>query len=349
MTGTLSFARWAAGGYASVPAPRAADPARLQTLGGPTMGTHWSLRMDNPRMLPQTAVREAIETVLAQVVAQMSHWAPDSDLSRFNAAPAGRRVELPEALAAVLARASHWAQASGGAFDPTLGALVAAWGFGPQAAPAGQSGPPDAATLARARATGGWQRLALRPGAAGAPPSALQPGGLQLDLSGIAKGHAVDLGAQALQQLGLTDFLFEIGGELVARGLRPGGQPWRVQVEPTLDDEAQALALPLQDVAIATSGDRWHVRAHGRRLWSHTLDPRTGAPAAHALAAVTVLQPRCVDADALATILPVMGPAEGLAFADRLGVPALFTERLADGLLQRRASRAWPFGTRAAA
>lgn len=336
----LSFARWQAGGYAPMRMPRPADPARLQSLAGQTMGTHWSLRLDNPRMLPLGEVRAAVEAVLDDVVAQMSHWARDSALSRFNDAPPDSWHVLPGGLAHVLGRALHWAQAGDGAFDPTLGALVAAWGFGPDAS--ASPAWPDSRTLAMARARYSWRRLDLRDEAHGR--SARQPGGLRLDLSGIAKGHAVDRGAEALAARGLHDFLFEIGGELIARGQRPDGRPWRVQVAAADTDAQPPLVLPLRDEAVATSGDHWHVREHAGRRWSHTLDPRTGEPVGHALAAVTVVHANCMDADALATLLTVMGIEEGQAFADAHEVAALFTERLPAGTLHRQASRCWRFG-----
>ncbi|HZF82769.1 MAG TPA: FAD:protein FMN transferase, partial [Burkholderiaceae bacterium] len=86
---------------------------------------------------------------------------------------------------------------------------------------------------------------------------------------------------------------------------------------------------------------RWHVREQAGRRWSHTLDPRTGEPVAHALASVTVLHEHCMDADALATVLTVLGIEEGRAFADRHGVAALFARREPDGTLALHPSAAW--------
>ncbi|PZQ53462.1 MAG: thiamine biosynthesis protein ApbE, partial [Variovorax paradoxus] len=146
------------------------------------MGTTWSLRVDNPRMLPLDALRHAVQSALDEVVAQMSHWDPDSALGRFNRAPAGSTHTLPEAFNDVLARALHWAEASGGALDPGMGPLVALWGFGPNAVDDDRL-PPDAAALAAAHARCGWQRIAHD----AAVRTLVQPGGLSLDLSGIAK------------------------------------------------------------------------------------------------------------------------------------------------------------------
>lgn len=329
-----SFATWRAGGYANTAAPRAADPSRLQSLAGRTMGTTWSLRFDNPSMQPKDAVRAAMTDALDRVVAQMSTWEPTSDISRFNAADAGTRHALPAAFAEVLACALHWAEASGGAIDPTVGPLVALWGFGAQAEADCDHRPPSPAELDAARACTGWQRLAFD----AVDRRITQPGGLQLDLSGIAKGFAVDQVADALVATGLHDFLLEVGGELRGVGRRPDGHPWRVRLDTPLDT---LPPVTLTDLAIATSGDRWHAHAHAGRRWSHTIDPRSGEPASHALASVTVLHPLCMHADALATALTVLGPIDGAAFAARHEVAALFVCRDGDAVHRAIATPAW--------
>ncbi|MDP9603619.1 UNVERIFIED_ORG: thiamine biosynthesis lipoprotein [Variovorax paradoxus] len=329
----LSFSStWRAGGYANAAVPRPADPATLQQLGGETMGTTWSLRFDNPRMLPLAEVRAAVESALGRVIAQMSHWEPESDISRFNRAQAGSRHILPAEFATVMRCASRWSTASGGAIDPTVGPLVACWGFGPEAG--AENGLPAADALAGARERVGWSRLAFD----AADSSLLQPGGATLDLSGIAKGFAVDHGIEALRALGIADALLEIGGELRGMGKRPGGQPWQVLVD---GDPAGARRVALADMAIATSGDRWHQRSHEGRRWSHTIDPRTGEPVAHALASVTVLHAECMQADALATVLTVLGPDEGFDFARQHGIAALFVSHGVPSPAAK-ATPAWP-------
>ncbi len=329
---TPSFVAWAAGGYANDPLPRRADPSRLQNLGGPTMGTRWSLRLDNPHLLPLDAVRGTVEGALQRVVAQMSHWEPDSDISRFGRAAAGSRFPLPSAFAQVMACAVHWAKASGGAFDPSIGPLVGLWGFGPDAG-AGSAWLRDD-DQAAAHAAVDWERLRFDPAAR----TIEQPGGLALDLSAIAKGFAVDHASEALIALGLSDFLLEIGGELRAVGHRPGGMPWQVQVDV---EGGGPRRLALSDMSIATSGDRWHQRSEAGRHWSHTIDPRSGRPASAKVAAVSVLHRSCMEADALATVLAVLGPDDGPAFAERHRLAALFQLRGADGRPSARPSVAW--------
>ncbi len=304
--------------YANDPTPRRADPARLQRLAGSTMGTHWSLLFDNPAMLPLEAVRRTIDAALDRVIAQMSTWELASDISRYAAAPAGSRHPLTPQFATVLACALRWAEASGGAIDPTIGPLVAAWGFGANAARGAGVAvvPPTDAERVDAQARTGWQRLDFRPDEA----TVLQPGGFELDLSGVAKGFAVDHVTQALLALGLGHLLIEIGGELRGVGQRPGGSAWQVRID------GAAGVLNLSDMAVATSGTRWQVRRHGERCWSHTIDPRSGKPTAPALSSVTVLHPSCMDADALATVLMVLGPVQGMAFAETHRVAAHFLQ-----------------------
>jgi thiamine biosynthesis lipoprotein len=301
-------------------------------MGGRTMGTTWSLRFDNPKMIELGTVRHAVQAALHRVVAQMSTWEPSSEISGFNGAVAGSRHALAPEFAKVLGCALHWAAASGGAIDPSVGPLISLWGFGAQACTSGA--PPSPADLAQARARVGWERLDFDPGTR----SILQTGGTMLDLSGVAKGFAVDHVAEALRTLGLEDFIVEVGGELRGAGHRPGGGSWRVEVDAP---NGRPLVVALSNLSIATSGDRWHTHEHAGRRWSHTIDPRSGEPPRHGLSSVTVLHRECMHADALATVLAVLGPEEGLAFAERQSAAALFVCR--EGTQPRVvATRRWP-------
>jgi thiamine biosynthesis lipoprotein len=219
------------------------------------------------------------------------------------------------------------AQRSGGAFDPTVGPLVALWGFGAQAQ---AQRIPDAATLAATRARCGWERLRWQPG------RLLQPGGLALDLSAIAKGFGVDQVSAWLRQNGVHAALVDVGGELHGFGRKPDDQPWRVLVESSPEDDAQSdhppRVLALTERAAATSGDRWHHFEHGGEQFSHTLDPRIGAPVTRAAAAVTVVAGSAMQADAWATALTVMGRDDGIAFARTHALAARFVSRGAHGI-----------------
>ena len=314
-------------GCGAVPALAAgAVPA---ALAGATMGTTWSARLALPPGLAPAVARAAIQQALDGVVAQMSTWDDASDLSRYNRAERGWQV-LPADCFHVLRHALRLAADTGGAYDPTVGPLVNAWGFGP---PPHASEPPAASAIDALRQRCGWQRIRLDEPAR----RAWQPGGAYLDLSAIAKGYGVDRAARALDDAGVTHYLVEVGGELRARGWRPDGRPWRVAIEVPDGSDDHALALALQSGGIATSGDyRRYRRAAGGR-YAHTLDPRTGRPVDNGVASVTVVHDEsCMLADALATALTVLGEREGLAYARQRRLAALFIVR--DGTRLRLAA-----------
>lgn len=306
-------------------------------IGGETMGTTWSARLAVPAGTDPVPLKAAVEDVLARVIGEMSPWESASHIARFNTAPAGTRHRLPEGFFKVLSAALHWAERTDGAYDPTIGAAVDLWGFGP--APA-SGALPGAEAVRAARERSGWRRLALDR----ETRSALQPGGIALDLSSIAKGFAVDEVVRALRDHGVANLLVEIGGELRGEGVKPDGTPWWVALERPRRGLGTAGPLPstilaLTGLSVATSGDeRRYFDVRGRR-YAHTLDPRTGAPVTHDLVSVTVAAEDCMTADALATALTVLGPADGPAFAAAHGLAARFV-RLEEGRLVEHLSPA---------
>lgn len=287
---------------------------RALGLAGETMGTRWSLSGVLPAGIESAQVAGALEDAFALVIGQMSQWDPGSELSRFNRAPPGTRVTLPPQFALVLDCALGVARASGGAFDPTLGAASELWGFGATPAP---TRVPDAAA-AEATRSYGWQDVAFTP----ATRELIQPGGMQLDLSGIAKGYAVDLAIERLEQLGIGNALVEIGGELRGIGLRADGLPWWVDLEVPPGNAALRTRVGLTGWAVATSGNYRRRRRADAASWQHTLDPSTGLPVDNGVLAATVLHPGCMQSDALAGALMVLGAESGIAFADAHGIPA---------------------------
>ncbi|WP_313346342.1 FAD:protein FMN transferase [Stenotrophomonas sp.] len=299
----------------------------IASLGGHTMGTTWQVKLTAASGRDLHPLHAGIQAQVDAVVAQMSTWEAASDISLFNNAPGGTSLPLPALFAEVVACALDIARRSEGAFDPTVGPLVALWGFG---AHAHAQRVPDPALLDATRARCGWQRLHWQHGCL------LQPGGLELDLSAIAKGFAVDRVSRWLRSQDIAAALVEVGGELHGYGRKPDGQPWRVLVEAGPEEEA-ALAHPprvlaLDDLAVATSGDRWHQFTRDGAHYSHTLDPRVGAPVSRAAAAVTVVARDAMHADGWATALTVMGAEAGLAFATANDLAARFITRGAHGV-----------------
>jgi len=312
----------------AMPPPPLGAVARV--LKGFSMGTYWVVSFVPVRGVDEARARALIEAELALVVAQMSHWETGSDISRFNDAAAGEWCTLPAEFCEVLDAALALARDSGGAYDPSAGALVDLWGFGP--APR-RATPPTPAEIAAAHARGGWQKLQFD----AAQRRARQPGGLRLDLSSIAKGYAVDRICAALAGAGVEHFLVEAGGELRGQGCKPDGMPWWVMIErPPAAETLPDAVVALHGLAIASSGDYLRVFEYEGHRYAHTIDPRDGWPLRDGPAAVTVLHPSCMQADGLATALSVLGVDEGDAFARRHDVAALFVWCDANGQWQER-------------
>lgn len=302
------------------------------------MGTTWSVSLALEEPISLSSLQAGIQRELDSVVAEMSHWDPTSHLGRFNFAGAGSWHQLPESFFHVLSYGLQVAEASGGAYDPAAGALVNLWGFGPvnrygdpEFSPPSQK---DIDRLAHMRSA--WKKIELDK----ARRRLLQPGGVLLDLSAIAKGYGVDKVATYLMQQGTQHYLVEVGGELRGAGMKPDGQPWWVRLEQPAHTGAHktstnhAILIALHGLSVATSGDYRRYFHHDGERFPHTLDPRTGYPISNHVASVTVIHPECMVADAWSTALTVLGVEQGLALAEEKGLAALFLIRSGNDFME---------------
>jgi thiamine biosynthesis lipoprotein len=300
-------------------------PGILQ-LDGAAFGTRYRILLADEDIDTHELTR-AIEGTLAALDQTFSTWRADSEISQINAAEADRDLPLSEDFQRVLAEARTVHEVSGGALDIALLPLAIAWGFQGDADPA----PPSDGTVASILAYSGMARLSFNEDGAHLRKHDARQG---LDVSALAKGYAVDRLGTVLRQAGAANYLVEFGGEILARGERPGGEPWRVAVESVAPGQP-VLALALSNEAVATSGDyRNHIVIDGRRL-GHVLNPATGRPAASGVVAATVIAGDALRADALATAFLVMDEAEAFALAETLGVGLRRVTRGPAGLVSR--------------
>ena len=289
------------------------------------MGTRYTARFHASQEVDINGIVAALAGALTAVDQQMSNWKADSELSQLNRAPPGVWTLIPANLAVVLARAIEIGDETDNAFHAGVGDLVEAWGFGP-------SGTQDVlARNARPRYRPPLSQL-LEVDVPGC--RARKHGPIALDLCGIAKGYGVDELARVLEAHGIGSWLVGIDGEMRSRGAKHDGSAWSIALEAPDDHRRAAMGvIELGDAAVATTGDYRHwSHVDGRRV-SHTMDPRTGAPLVGTLASVTVVCARCMDADAYATALMVLGEEAGRKLAQRLGLDTLFVVR--DGQLFR--------------
>ena len=315
-------------------------------LQGPTMGAYYRVRVIGEAG-DHEAIQALVEERLDAVDRAMSTYRDDSEISRFNRLAAGESFVFSEETWAVLELAWQVREESGGAFDPTVGLLVDAWGFGAPGRDLSPTPPADDHLTMLRRAVGAIELssrdrriLKLDAGAA-------------LDLSAIAKGWATDRVSAGLTEAGHTNHLVEVGGEVRTAGHSSSGGPWRVAIErpparsAELDAEIRVEAtkeslppglqqvLEITDEALATSGDYRNYWERDGVRYSHTIDPRTGRPVVHALVSASVIHESCAVADAYATALMVLGPEDGLRWADQHDIAALLLVYRADSLEER--------------
>ena len=282
----------------------------------PVMGTVFTVTVWGRDTTAMLAAVHAARDSVRLVDSLMSTYRAESDISRLNAGAGGAASGVSPQTMRVLLQARRYFRLSGGAFDPTIGPLVRAWGFH------GTSGRiPPHRELDSLRALVGYAAVEIDTLAG---TVRLPRRGMQLDLGGIAKGHALDLARRALAGPAIAGGTVNLGGNVLAFGRPPDGAPWRVVVAHPRDPERALGALALDSGAVATSGDYEHYYRIGGRRYAHIIDPRTGRPARGVLS-VTVVGPRGEWSDGLSATLFLLGPSRGAAVADSLpGVAAVW-------------------------
>jgi len=310
-----------------------------QQVEGATMGTRYHLRFRPPsRSFDVAALQAAIDTRLEALNASLSTYRPDSLITAFNEAQVGQAIPADADFEQVLTLSRQVHQASRGAFDPTVGALVNLWGFGWPKPERPLTRLPDPAAIDAAR--GRFDAVEhLSPG------QLVKRAPLRLDFSAIAKGYGVDLVADIVRSQGVHHFMAEIGGEVAARGQGPAGGPWRIGIEaPDPSVTGRVLArVHLTDGALATSGNyRNFFELEGRRF-SHVIDPVSGYPVAQPPVSVSVIAPSVALADAWATAFMVLDEERGLATAEVNQLAVYWVYEDNGGRRTRQSSRMQPY------
>lgn len=297
---------------------------KVDAIKGRTMGTTYSIIW--PKQVSDvsiTKLKTRIDALLIALNTEMSTYDKSSELSRFNLSNAPATQAISKDFSEVMALSKTLYKQTDGYFDVSIGPLVNLWGFGPDKSP--NKTPLDTEIKNRLSKIG-LNQVDLDQGILSKSHDRY------IDLSAVAKGYAVDKVADVLDEIGINAYLVEIGGEMRAKGQKAEGKPWRIAIEtPDLHQRKVQKILPVNDVAIATSGDyRNYFELEGRR-YSHTIDPKTGRPVEHDLASVTVIDIECARADALATAMLVMGKEKAKAFAIKNQVKAYLIVRNEQG------------------
>jgi FAD:protein FMN transferase len=268
------------------------------------MGTELEIRVEAGDRAAALDASEAAVRALETAEARLSTWRDDGELARFNRAPVGVPVQLSPRLAAELLVVQHWWRETGGAFDPGIGELIAAWGL--------RTGGrvPTLDERERARDAGGLAALRLE---ADGRATRLRPG-LTIEEGGWGKGAGLDAALQALREDGKARAaLLNLGGQVAIYSVGGEGMDWVVPIADPRDRRRAVVSLTLASGSVATSGNSEHGFEQGGVRYGHLLDPRTGAPARD-FGSLTVWAPTGLAADCLSKLY-VLGPEGALAWA----------------------------------
>lgn len=309
---------------------RSSEPALPETsFSGFTMGTTYHIRIVDTVLTDLQARRlhQDVDSLLLTINLSMSTYIDSSEISRFNQSTETIPQPVSKPLADVLKTSLEIGHSSGGALDITVLPLVNFYGFGHESGARHLPTEPELNTL---KALVGLQHLVVTDTTV---QKKISP--LKLDLGAVAKGYGVDAVGQFLTAVKIENFMVEIGGEVLARGVNSRGQSWKIGIDRPLFDQQPGRQLQhvvqLENMAIATSGDYRNYREMDGKRISHTIDPRSGKPIEHHLAAVSIIAPMCMIADASATAVMVLGEDAGLKWIEsRPNIEGLIIVREAD-------------------
>jgi thiamine biosynthesis lipoprotein len=272
-------------------------------FSGQTQGTYYAITYFDKKgrnLQPQ------IDSILRLFDLSVSMWVPGSIISRIND---NDSTALPdEWFRDIFHKAVMVSDATGGAFDFTVGPLVNAWGFGFK-----NKIKLDSAKVDSLRMLVDYKKVRLEDG-----KIIKDDPGMQFDFNAIAQGYAVDVLGRYLEEQGIKNYLVDIGGEVLGYGSKPGHEPWTVGIENPAADSLSERTINakarLNDMALSTSGNyRKYYEENGTR-YSHTIDPSTGYPVRHNLLSVSILADECATADGFATAFMVFGLEKSLDF-----------------------------------
>ncbi len=279
------------------------NDATLRQIDGKTMGTTYSVKVVSGSELRVT--KEEIDERLKEINKVFSNWDPYSELSLLDSEPVNEWVQASDELIFVLNESKKIMHKTAGAFDPGIGRVIDVWGFGPRLV----DEMPDRNEIEDAVRLSSLTNLVI------GNTKIKKTVDIHINLSAIAKGYAVDEIAELLKRKGITDFLVEIGGEVVALG-KNIEQQWTVGIE--MPNSESAIPITLNNKAIATSGNYRNFFIWEGEKYNHIIEPGTGLPVRSDLTSVSVIHPQTMIADAYATAMMVMGSERSIVLAKQL-------------------------------
>ncbi len=310
---------------------------KKHTLSGTSMGMQYNVILYAHKNNKEIVFQNLIEETFHRLGQILSHFIPNSEVSKINKLQSGVRLKVSEDLMKVLERSEEISKMTNGQFDITVGALVELWGFGTKGFP--KTLPPSKDIESFLKAVG-YRKLVLHKET---KEIEKKVSNLQINISAIGKGYMIDVLGENLEKAGVKSYLIEMGGEIRAKKSSLDKSHWRVGVEvPTQSTQRNIFELiPLYNGAIATSGSYRNYYIKEGNVYSHTIDTKTGHPVKEGPVSVTVIDNECWKADALATALMSMSLKKAQKWADAHSVAALIVQAKPNGKLTSYKTKAF--------
>ena len=286
-----------------------------QIIKGDIFGTYYNIKIFSDKK--DKNLKKTIETKLQDINSKMSVFDKNSEISQFNNFQAKKYFKLSDELSFVLQISKKVWQQSDGWFDPSIGKLIDAWGFG-----SSKKTQYSDTQIQKIVKSVGFDKIAFSKDKKQIKKHNSE---ISLNLSAIAKGYAVDEIALVLDKKGYENYLIEIGGEIKAKGVRSQtDNAWIIGInKPVVDSSDNSLIVSLSNLSVATSGNYRNYYQKDKQTYVHTISPKTGLPYPSDVLSVTVFHESCMYADAYATAIEAMGSEKGLAFANKHNIKAV--------------------------
>lgn len=287
------------------------DPVEVTSLSGNVFGSTYSIKYVGD--LKKDVWQKEVDVFFKEFNDEFSTYQNDSVINQFNNLGVQKKLTVSPRFIAMLELAQSLSDKTSGAFDPTLGPVIEAWNSkdGLQT--------PSEEVILKSLSQMGLKNIKWENGQVWKTVP-----GLKLNLNAFAPGWVADLLGADLVKKGISNFMIDIGGEILVKGKKAEGSPWVIGIEEPSDSPGHLIrtALKITDASISTSGSyRQFLVDNGKRR-SHIIDPRTGRPVSHEISSVTVIAPSAAEADGWGTALMVLGE-EGIPLAEKQGIKVL--------------------------
>lgn len=301
----------------------------VQKIEGQAQGTTFHISYWTSTPVDNQTITTQVQTTFESLDKTLSNYRPDSTIETFNANISTESQEVGAEIVSLVRVAQTVYQLSHGCFDLTIKPVFDLWGFQGDTLTI-----PDQATLEKTMAEVGMDKLEI----VDDTHLLKKQGDVRVDVSAVAQGFSVGKISQVMEQLGVSNYMVEIGGELKTHGIKPDGQAWRIAIEKPISGERtihKIITMPKENsMSVMTSGTYRHYFDVNGKRYSHILDARTGKPVSHNLVGVTVLHEDPTVADAWSTTLLCLGQQEGMQLANSEKIKAIFIRQQDSEMLE---------------